>query len=212
MLIDAGKRNEVDVVDGHAAALARIAVDEIDQRIADALDRRDVELHRPRVRLDAPRSLLDQLAVSLRGILDAECHGADRRPMDAREALREAVLFGIDDEVDVTLAVQQHVLRAMLGDRAEAHLLEQLRRAPLDPAPHIRRTRSHRSEADCPRAKVQGRLPSMILPRVRFATSSAWIRQCYWRTILTPASFSCASSSDAMYLSPKPRRLALTML
>jgi hypothetical protein len=43
----------------------------------------------------------------------------------AGEALREAAGLGIDDEVDVALPVQQHVFRAVLGDRRKAHLFEQ---------------------------------------------------------------------------------------
>src|SRR5471030_2002853 len=42
-VLDAGQELEIDVVD--AAALA-VAIDQVDQRIADALDRGDVELHR----------------------------------------------------------------------------------------------------------------------------------------------------------------------
>src|SRR5450755_1490220 len=105
MLIDAGKGHEVDVVNRNAVAVDGIAIDQIDQRIADALDSRNVELHRPRMRLDSPRALLDQPPVGMRGVLDPERHGADRRAVYAREALGKAVLLGIDDEVDVALAV-----------------------------------------------------------------------------------------------------------
>ena len=45
--------------------------------------------------------------------------------MHARKALREAAGLGVDDEIDVTLAVEQDVFRAMPGDRGKAHLLEQ---------------------------------------------------------------------------------------
>jgi hypothetical protein len=45
--------------------------------------------------------------------------------VQARKTLREAVGLGVDDEVDLALAVQQHVLVAVLGDRLEAHALEQ---------------------------------------------------------------------------------------
>jgi hypothetical protein len=43
----------------------------------------------------------------------------------ARERLRERGRLGVDDEVDLALAVEQHVLRPVLGDGGEAHLLEQ---------------------------------------------------------------------------------------
>jgi hypothetical protein len=39
--------------------------------------------------------------------------------------VRKAVLFRIDDEIDVALAVQIHILRAMSRHRRQAHALEQ---------------------------------------------------------------------------------------
>jgi hypothetical protein len=45
--------------------------------------------------------------------------------VQARKALGEAVGFGVDDEVDLALPVQQHVLVAVAGDGHEAHALEQ---------------------------------------------------------------------------------------
>ena len=45
--------------------------------------------------------------------------------MLAREALSERVRFGVDDEVDLALPIERHVLRPVPGDRAEAHGLEQ---------------------------------------------------------------------------------------
>src|SRR6266581_7469927 len=120
MLIDAGERHEVDVVDRHAAALrSRVTVDEVDQRIADALYRRNVEFHRAGPRFHAPRTLLDRPPIRERRIFHAKSHGADRRPVHPREALRKTVGFGIDDEVDAALPVEQHILRAMLRDRSK---------------------------------------------------------------------------------------------
>jgi hypothetical protein len=46
--------------------------------------------------------------------------------VQACEALREAVGFGVDDEVDFALAVQGDVLVAVAGDGLEAHAFEQL--------------------------------------------------------------------------------------
>jgi hypothetical protein len=39
--------------------------------------------------------------------------------------LREAVGLAVDDEVDPALAIEDHVLGAVLRDRREAHLLEE---------------------------------------------------------------------------------------
>jgi hypothetical protein len=46
--------------------------------------------------------------------------------VQAREALRERIRLGVDDEVDVALTIQRHVLVTMPRDRGEAHLFEQL--------------------------------------------------------------------------------------
>jgi len=45
--------------------------------------------------------------------------------MRPRKALREAVVFGIDDEVDVAQPVQGHILRAVARHRREPHGVEQ---------------------------------------------------------------------------------------
>jgi len=126
MLIDAGKRHEVDVVDRYTTAIRRrITIDEIDQRIADALDRRNAEFHRSGPRLDTPRALLHGPAKRERRILDPKRHGANRRAVHAREALCKTVRLGIDDEIDAALPIEQYVLRTMLRDRRKTHLLEQ---------------------------------------------------------------------------------------
>jgi len=46
--------------------------------------------------------------------------------MLAREPLRQAVGFGVDDEIDLTLPVQGNVLRSMPRHAAESHGFEQL--------------------------------------------------------------------------------------
>src|SRR5687768_18481482 len=68
-----------------AVRVLGIAVDQVDERIADALDRRDAELARAHVRLDAPRAALDQPAVGRGGVLHAE------RDEIGRAACRERV-------------------------------------------------------------------------------------------------------------------------
>ena len=45
--------------------------------------------------------------------------------MLGREALREGAGLRVDDEVDVALAIERDVLRAVFRDHAEAHDLEQ---------------------------------------------------------------------------------------
>ena len=60
------------------------------------------------------------------GIGDAERHGAGAGAVLLGEAAGEAVGLGIDDEVDVALPVERHVPGTVLGDRREAHGLEQV--------------------------------------------------------------------------------------
>ena len=75
------------------------------------------------------------------------------------ELRREGVRLGVEDEVDVALTVERHVLRAVLRHGREAHDLEQ----PVELAPdrdgRTRRTRSRRS-------------PSGSRPRSRAAAAS----------------------------------------
>ena len=105
--IDAGQRHEIDVVDCAARA---IAVDEVDQAAANPLDRRDVELHRPDAAEHRLGAQFDRPLISHRGILHPERDCTDARAVQPRKALRKAFRFGIDDEIDVALAVERHPL------------------------------------------------------------------------------------------------------
>ena len=58
-------------------------------------------------------------------ILHAKRHRARRRTVLARETLAEAVRLRIDDEVDVALPMQRHVLAAMPRRDRKAEPLEQ---------------------------------------------------------------------------------------
>ena len=46
--------------------------------------------------------------------------------MFSRETLRERIRLGVDDEIDIALAPERDVFRAVLGDRLETHGAEQL--------------------------------------------------------------------------------------
>ncbi|MGF6551002.1 hypothetical protein QFZ96_006073 [Paraburkholderia youngii] len=117
----------IDVTDAvrRRAVLAAPAVDEIDQRIAYAFDRRDVQLHRAGLVVESPGTFFERLAVGLRGVLHAKRNRADRRAMQAREALRERMLLRVDDEIDVALTIQRHVLVTMSRNGGETHPFEQ---------------------------------------------------------------------------------------
>ena len=125
-------RLEVDVVDRDVAdaagapVLAAPAVDEVDQGVADALDRGDVQLHRAGFRVECPmprgRAPGDSAAAASRtrkaiAQIDGPCRRAKRCANESGS--------GVDDEVDAALTVKGDVLVAVSCDRLEAHLTEQ---------------------------------------------------------------------------------------
>ena len=123
---------EIDVVEADVAdvavfgaVLAAPAVDEIDDRVADALDGRDVQLARRGLPRVAPRAQGQRALVGCLGVLHPEGNGTDAGAVQAGEALSKGVGFGVEDEVDAALAVQRHRLVAVLRDGLEAHALEQ---------------------------------------------------------------------------------------
>ena len=115
--------HEVDIVDGVLA----VAVDQIDQPVADTLDRRDIEFHRPDLdlhRLGAKRTPARRPSPHPpRGTRSRR-----RRPMRRAKAARTN-RFPVDDEIDVALAIERHVLGTVAGHGAKSHALEQCRSA-----------------------------------------------------------------------------------
>jgi hypothetical protein len=119
MRIDAVQPPEIHIVDGAAVA---VAVHEVDQAAANALDGRDVQLHRPDAAVERPGAELDRALEGVAGIGDPEGHGAGGGPVHAAEALGEAGGLGVEDEIRPALAPERHVLAAVAGhlDEAEA--------------------------------------------------------------------------------------------
>ena len=113
---------EVDVVDALAVFEA---VDQVQRRAADAFDRRQPQLHRAGGNLDRLRAEFERAGIRLVRILDAERQRAGARPVLGGKVAGQALGLAVDDEVDVALPVQQHVLAAVARDQAEAELLEQ---------------------------------------------------------------------------------------
>src|SRR5579862_6098330 len=114
-------RYKVHVVDGVRA----VTVNEIDDAAADALDGRNVELHRSDLVPERCRAKLDRAFVCLCRIPDAESHGAGGGTVFAGEAGAVAVGFGVDDKIDAALAVEGDALGAVPRHRTEIHPLEQ---------------------------------------------------------------------------------------
>ena len=112
---------EVHVVD---RALA-VQIHQVDERAADALDARDVEFHGAGALRAGLGTEAQGAPVGRRGVAHAKRHGAGRGAVGAREPLREGFGLGVDDEVDLALAVQRDVLGAVLRDRGETEPLEQ---------------------------------------------------------------------------------------
>ncbi len=124
---------EVDVVD----ALVAVAVDEIQQRAADAFDAGDVQLAEVGVAADQLGALGFDVGSGLRGILHPEGHGAGARPVLLAELAHMPGGAAVEHDVDVVLLEQPDLLGAVLGGFGKAHLGEQ--RAQLFDAFGIRR-------------------------------------------------------------------------
>ena len=103
-------------------AVACVAIDEVQQRVPDAFDRRDIQLHRAWMHVHAPCALLHSALVCERSVFDAKGNRADRRAVHAREALRERTGLGIQDEMDESATEQAAALKS-----GEILLLENLR-------------------------------------------------------------------------------------
>ena len=115
---------DVPNVAGLGAILAAPLVDEIDDRVTNALDRRNVQLAGSCCICIAPGTQRNRAFVSGFGILHAEGNGAHARTVLAGKALGERIRLGVDNEVDAPLAIQRHIFVAVLGNRCETHALK----------------------------------------------------------------------------------------
>ncbi len=112
---------EIDVIDRRAAL---VAVDQVQRSAADALDRGQTQLHRPGRDIDRLCSQFQRARIGTVSIFDAKRHAAGRRPMLLCKIISKAVRLAIEDEIDIALAIQRHVFRAVIGNLGEAHQLE----------------------------------------------------------------------------------------
>ena len=112
---------EIHVVD---RALS-VQVDKVNERAANTLDAWNVQFHGAGTLRTGFRTELQRAPVCVGRVTHAERHGTRRRSVGARKALREGGAFGVNDEVDATLAVQGHILRAVPGDGRKAQPLKQ---------------------------------------------------------------------------------------
>ena len=121
MAVHAFMKDEVDVVDGFAILEA---VDQVQRRTANALDGRQLQFHRAGGNVHRLCAQLQRALVGVVRILHAESHAAGAGPMFRRKVGAHAARLAVDDEIDVALAVQHHVLGAVLRHFDEAHALQ----------------------------------------------------------------------------------------
>ena len=58
-------------------------------------------------------------------IFDTECQSTSARAMLGGKVSRQTLGLAIDNEIDVALAVQNHIFRAVFGHQRKAHFFEQ---------------------------------------------------------------------------------------
>ncbi len=112
---------EVDVVD-RAAFLE--TVDQVQRRTADALDRWQAQLHRAGFDFHRLGAQFQGAGIGLVGVTHAERHAAYRRAVFGGEVRGDALGFVVQDQVDVTLAIQVHILGPVGSHLGEAQHLE----------------------------------------------------------------------------------------
>ena len=128
-----GQGFEVDVVKADVAdvawlraILAAPAVNEVDDRIANAFDRRNVQFAGTGGVGVAPGTEGQGALVGQLGVSHAKGDGADAGAVQAGKALGEGVGLGVHNEVDLALAVQHHVFVTVPGHGFEPHAFKQL--------------------------------------------------------------------------------------
>ena len=120
MRVDRRNGAEVDVVDREFV----VPVDEVDEALADAVDRGDVELHRPRPHGNLPCAELQGPAERGVGIADADRERADDGALGRLHGARNVRGLRVHDDVHLALAIELDLAGAMARDRPEPHPFE----------------------------------------------------------------------------------------
>ena len=106
-------------------ALGAIAIDEIEQTAADALDGGNVERLLRRRNIGGLRAERQRARIGLLRIDHAERHRRRARPMRGDEAMAVGARLFVDEIIDVALAIDGDLFGPVAGDRRIAHQLEQ---------------------------------------------------------------------------------------
>ena len=106
-------------------ALGAVAVDEIQQAAADALDGGNVERLLRRGNIRGLRAERQRALVGLLGIDHAKRHRRRARPVRGDEAVAVGAGLLVDEIIDVALAIDRDLLGLVPGDRRIAHQPEQ---------------------------------------------------------------------------------------
>mmetsp|Transcript_25774 Transcript_25774/g.65581 ORF Transcript_25774/g.65581 Transcript_25774/m.65581 type:complete len:288 (+) Transcript_25774:1802-2665(+) len=112
---------KVDVIDIEIVA---IAVDQVDDGIADAADAWNVQLARAGIHVHRLGALSQKVLVGLAGIAHAKAHAAGGWAMLTGEIPCRGFGLVIGDEVDTALAPQLDILGPVAGNLCEADQLE----------------------------------------------------------------------------------------
>ncbi len=120
MGVDCRNGAEIDVVDREFV----VPVDEIDEALADTVNRGNVELHRPRPHGDLPRAELERPAERGIGIANADRERADDGALGRLHRARDVRRLRVHDDVHPALAIELDLAGPMARDRPESHPFE----------------------------------------------------------------------------------------
>jgi hypothetical protein len=120
VLVDRGNGEKIDVVDREFV----VPVDELDEALADAMNRGNVELHRPRPHRYLPRPELARPAERPVGVANADRERADDGPFGGLHGARDIGRLRVDDDVHRALPVELDLAGPVPRDRPEPHPFE----------------------------------------------------------------------------------------
>ena len=94
---------KVNIIDRELALSAIVTVNQIDNRITDAPNARNMQLHRPSIHFHRFPALSEQMLISLIHVLNAKAHTASTRPMFSREVIGRAFGLIIRNQINSAL-------------------------------------------------------------------------------------------------------------